>query len=266
MVHELTFKHFLEARIKDMDAPEHSENLEVLADIVRKSGNYKPDGDPYIWRGEKRALPASVVNPGSGRRSSENTYNYYTILFDENPANSKYPKRSESFICTTNFTTAKKYARAEDRVLAIYPLEEQVASVNMPDIWHIKMKLKRLNHIDSLPAINEMLYELIYDFMPKSTEEIIKQLRKRPVKEIRQGVMQHDFGGISSKARNASDEEFVEMLIADLQDSYNYEELGISLESVRSLPVKTEVWFSGKCVVIPFGQLDDFRKLLLNRG
>lgn len=261
----ITFKKFLEAEVRPMDAPEMVDDLKALADIVRKNCKFKTDGSPYIWRGTRTPVKPSVLNPGSGTRASQNTSNFYTILFDEAPANSKFPKRSESFICTTEYSTARAYSRArEDSLLAIYPLDSVVASVNKSDIWRVRFTLKRLQHTDSLPAVNSMLEDVLGgDTSVSSTQDIVKAIRSRPPAQVRNAVMEHDFGGISSTARNATDEEFVDMLIADIQDSYVFEDLGMSLESVDDVPPGSEVWFSGKCVAIPESRLDEFKSLLL---
>lgn len=266
MVQQITFKTFLEAELKPMDAGENTGDLAALANLVKNSKAAKPDGDPYIWRGVRHATQAEVLHPGSGRRTSENTTNFYTILFDANPANKKFPKRSESFICTTDFKVARSYGRAkDDQILAIYPLgDSKVASVNAADIWHVKLKLESLGHVDNLPAINEMLQEIVEGVADKveSYEDIMKAIRSVDPRQVKETALSHDFGGMSSAARNASPEEFVNMLINDLTTSYVYEKIGMEVLPVSEVPAKSEVWFSQKCVVIPMTQLEEFKQLL----
>ena len=51
----------------------------------------------------------NYINPTIIQRKSANTSNISTLLFDNSPYNIKYPKRSKSLICTSNYNRARNY-------------------------------------------------------------------------------------------------------------------------------------------------------------
>lgn len=57
--------------------------------------------EPVILRGSMSNAKYAFSTPGLNSRVSENTSNETTLLVDNSKAWSKYPKRSESLICTT---------------------------------------------------------------------------------------------------------------------------------------------------------------------
>ena len=71
-------------------------------------------------------------------RKSANTRNWYTLLFDHVlPAWQNYPKRSKSFICTTNMSTAQNYAAlGGNDGFQVHPVGNPIIGVcPRGDIW-----------------------------------------------------------------------------------------------------------------------------------
>jgi len=61
------------------------------------------------------------INPKKHKpRKSKNTSNHYTLINDNSPGWKKYPKRSESIICTTDFTYATEYG---SKVYVVLPYD-----------------------------------------------------------------------------------------------------------------------------------------------
>lgn len=52
-----------------------------------------------------------LTDPKLKERKSQNTKNYYTLLFDNLPSWKDYPKRSRRLICTTNTAMARSYGQ-----------------------------------------------------------------------------------------------------------------------------------------------------------
>ena len=68
----------------------------------------------HIYRGvEGMYSPYAYINPKKGDpRRSANTANYYTHILDNSPDWKKYPKRSQSIICTTSSIGSKGYGNS----------------------------------------------------------------------------------------------------------------------------------------------------------
>jgi hypothetical protein len=63
-----------------------------------------------IYRGMQYDTDYYYIDPKSGKpRVSANTMNYYTLINDNSPYWKKYPKRSESLICTTDKDISEEY-------------------------------------------------------------------------------------------------------------------------------------------------------------
>ena len=66
-------------------------------------------------------------------RKSANTSNYYTVLFsDILPSWKKFPRRDESWICTTSFNEAVGYGK----VYGVFPLGDPLLGIcPKQDMW-----------------------------------------------------------------------------------------------------------------------------------
>lgn len=69
------------------------------------------DQGVHIFRGVGGTFSSVRFKPQmhAGYRKSANTYNYYTLLIDNDPAWSAYPPRSASVIASTNHDYARNY-------------------------------------------------------------------------------------------------------------------------------------------------------------
>jgi hypothetical protein len=103
-------------------------SLRYLSKIYRKG---HLNDDACIYRGVDKASNISFVSPSKSIRSSLNTENYYTLLIDNGPLWKNYPKRSESIICSTNASSAKKYG---DLFLVI---PKDTAKIGICPVWDI---------------------------------------------------------------------------------------------------------------------------------
>lgn len=91
-----------------------------------------------IFRGVRELhaqIPAAFVKPSEYTRRSANTTNYYTTLLDNLPSWQKYPKRSKSIICTTDFDRAEGYSYNKN-TFYVFPAEgSKVGICPQNDIW-----------------------------------------------------------------------------------------------------------------------------------
>lgn len=144
----ITFKAFLEAEVKPFSA-EKMEVSEELLKFIRKNCSksiWMFENATPIWRGERQAQAllgsdgVAVIDTTKSERSSQNTRNWYTLILDNHPAYKDFPKRSQSIICTTKYTTAQSYGR--DNAMAVIPFDSaKIGWVNAPDIWKKSVNL-----------------------------------------------------------------------------------------------------------------------------
>jgi hypothetical protein len=248
-----------ESKIKQYDSTEVNDSdelLELLNEHCSQAveSHLSADGG-QIWRGIRRQISSGIYNPGSGERQSENTSNFYTKLFDSNPANSNFPKRSKSFICSTNYYTARSYGR-DGATFAVFPFNNsKIGCVNSNDIWDIKADVPSLGlHQIGLTRLNHYLDGILSE--PADFNELISLIKDNQEKFVR---------GFANRAnvRFPKDENFEYVsaqLIKDLKKIYTYENIGMTLKDIDNFKCEdSEVWFSDKCIMIEKDQWEKIR-------
>jgi hypothetical protein len=86
-----------------------------------------------IFRGMPMSIKMGVFDTNSLNRESANTVNYYTIWMDNNPAWKDYPKRSKSYICSTNNDMAGGFGN----VHLIIPADgSEIGIIAGDDLWY----------------------------------------------------------------------------------------------------------------------------------
>ena len=105
-----------------------------------------------IWRGIDEVVPYYLIKPLSNDfRESRNTENYYTLIINNHPSWSKFPKRQ--IICSTDSYTAKTYGRGNAYV--VFPFDgAKIGVCPDEDIWSSFGNLEA-------PYFNECLKNLI---------------------------------------------------------------------------------------------------------
>lgn len=103
--------------------------------------------DLMFWRGERNTSFVkdngfALADPSKTVRRSQNTSNYYTLMMDSNPAMTEFPKRSRSFIVSTDNAYAKNFLRREEdsgrETFALVPFNGvKIGVVPAEDIWEI---------------------------------------------------------------------------------------------------------------------------------
>lgn len=94
-----------------------------------------------------RGMPKSgiekmaVVDTSNMLRTSKDSDNFYQLAMDTSPILKNFPKRSNSFICTTSITTASSYGLSDQfHIMLIIPVDgTKVAVANKPDIFSSKI-------------------------------------------------------------------------------------------------------------------------------
>ena len=145
----ITFKQFLGEAAVVPFSRDHVKDIDEAISIIKQHCSkslWMINKNTPIWRGD-RDTGAVLGQDGMGvlhldksTRKSENTSNWYTMIFDNHPDMREFPKRSKSLICTTSFTNAKAYGRTEKNVLAIIPFDHSaIGWTDKSDIWDLKL-------------------------------------------------------------------------------------------------------------------------------
>lgn len=120
-------------RLNEIDAYKPiSDDVEKLLKKYESVLETYYDSDVMIFRGMRNSGEIVFGDGNKLNRSSANTQNYYTLFMDNDPKWQDYPKRSKSFICSMNSTTANGYGT----LYVVVPLENQPIGVcPKEDFW-----------------------------------------------------------------------------------------------------------------------------------
>lgn len=197
--------------------------------------------------------PKKVSEP----RMSANTYNYYTLIMDNESSWSKFPKRSLSLICLTD---GYDYGRNE---FIIFPKDGwRIGNTNERDLWGVSDK------IDSrIPTMDDWA-RMVHDLLNFDNERKIKYDKTLPqfksrCKELDQYIEEngnHVISDILLKSTNGWNYQDMYMAFQDWYkgDTYNMfnsmihpKVLGITLEKAgQNLPKETEIWTDSPCIMV----------------
>jgi len=136
------YEFIFEAEIK----PYEYENLDVGSAVKLLNKHckeslaliFKP-----IWRSMRNHKePIVQIDPSTGIRKSQNTFNYYTEIMDHSPDYAGWPKRSQSLICTLDKGYAEDYGGTE---YAIFPYNGvKIGVCPKVDIWGTEITVPEL--------------------------------------------------------------------------------------------------------------------------
>jgi hypothetical protein len=138
---------------------------------------YRGVGDESVGHGD-----FIFIKPSSSQRVSANTHNLYTLVIDESHNWGKYPDRSKSIICTTDYDNSNNYGRR----FVVLPKNGYTFGVcPRGDLWEsfedtLHMKLDDFN-MDVLSLISEMdMNYNIYKQLktPADLKSLLKQMDK----------------------------------------------------------------------------------------
>lgn len=146
---------------------------------VRKCPNYiRKFAAPAVWRGSDSELQYAVINPKAVGRSSAHTTNEYTTILSNDPVWAKYPKRSQSLICTLDSDYASTYGSIYAIIL---PDKFRLGVCPRADIWESFIYLNKMTGIDLASQFNELLRWLL--------EQQTYGRDSKSYQEIRQGLV-----------------------------------------------------------------------------
>jgi hypothetical protein len=127
-------------------------------------------------------------NPTMETRKSKNTFNYYTLLFDNSPYIGDFPKRSKSLICTSSCKTAWCYTDHGNPYRVIPFDNAKIAICPADDFWSSFESINKLRKFRSMPGMDlsdfnrelrDSYHEIFDEYLCENDFDILKsQLNK----------------------------------------------------------------------------------------
>lgn len=236
---------------------------EHCSEIVKR---YKTS-DVRLYRGFEYAGDYVFGDSISQTRKSKNTLNYYTLMMDNSELWKNFPKRSQSFICTTALGTASLYGSP----YLVFPVDgTEIGVCPVPDIWFFKVKQIKY----ALSEFNDAIKDLatLYDIKLSETNfnkfktdlislghavEKNKNLIKMVGTKKWHDEMQWDKKFKGHGFANWFIPNFANMILQNTNDLYKWlddflkpEKFKITNTSNFNVTGKHECWFSGQAVFI----------------
>lgn len=214
--------------------------LEENRPLYRGYGDYD-----FTYKFQKSFLS---VDTTATERRSENTTNFYTLIFDNHPLYADFPKRSRSFIATTSLKRAEDYGDA----YMLIPFDTaKIGVVGRPDLWNTTISLfgagtrviERWNgYFPSVETGKTTLKEFDTK-LKKGDAEAIKELRKALY------ILRDPSSEVLDELTNEYSKKFLE----HLYDAYSPDNTGFKWYYTSNMPKglqDSEVWVGGKVVII----------------
>ena len=247
-----SFKEFLiEREVTPLDIRPLGDNWEefVLKNCSEALTSFKHNRALYRgWSNYDSALDGpALINLTRSTRASENTSNHYTEIFDSNPNNREYPKRSKSLIASTSKSTAESFDISGLTVLL--PFDNTPIGVTPgDDMWGTRFRVRdpdtqMVLHSTFINNVNEFLDEFVFKGGKVSWQRL-QTLTTKLIKDIERDETSHTYENYSPSLLIA--------ILKELQNFYDYESNQFRLVTPSNLPSGNyECWFSGKCVSVP---------------
>lgn len=256
--------------------------------LYSKCNNWNLDNE-QIYRGISRNYkPFLYINPKGHTRKltyAEGT-NIYTIIMENGPQWSKYPKRSESVIATNDWTFTSDYAEYDDEDNLLYhiviPYDNTTWGITpKDDLWFAYdvdklglINLSEFNNIISnaigvMRGVNRINVSTIADL-----KHILNQIDYNNKKHINDSIERLKQNTIMTEIKEFGEDTIIFKTLEGLKNSNNSSEAlevimtslkpeGFSLQTydnqgIRFTRETQECWTDGECLMI---RRDFFEKM-----
>lgn len=267
-----TFKMFLEASVGNQPKYDHKADDEVIKIIETKCKDAIPMilANAMIYRGDKMSpaeessynstnAAAWVVDPSATERKSQNTSNHYTVILDNHPAYKSFPKRSRSFICSTDFETAQSFSASFDSVLVVIPFDgTKIGICKSGDLWATRIKL--FGQVMGMRGLNQALEKMGIEDNFNDIVRFSNELAEGNPRAVEK--FQKVFGKDASiKGTNTFLDEIFNALMPDKIDMTHATTATLGVGKY----IDREVWVGGKVLLIARSRWREFRKYFLEK-
>lgn len=147
-----------------------------------------------IFRGVSRTEDALLIDPSKSKTPRRSAYvgsNYYTLLIDNLPSWSKFPKRSQSIVCSTSKSKAADYGVTSDPYIVFPKDGSKIGVCSKDDIFfsfpHLfkKFDIKSMSTFsDFMEALDKSLGRAGSDSSWNLLKNMFKDLDSTDVREL----------------------------------------------------------------------------------
>lgn len=259
----ISFKKFLEAAVTREPAYEvvqADKALEIFETHCKDATWMLEENTPF-YRGQEvpsstlRAAGYLSVDTSATERKSQNTTNYYTVILDNNPACKDFPKRSRSFIATTNRSMADNFAAQADygRTYIMIPYDDtKIGVCPHDDIWYTSMKLF---------GVSQTMNNFNNDFEMMGLKPTIASFEKFDTAlKDEDGEAFREFKRAFSKA-----EQYKDKFLETIWQAFSPQNTKLEAYTTATLPhglKNREVWVGGKVLLITPQMWTDMREAI----
>jgi hypothetical protein len=255
----ISFKEFIQERAVDAKPDWRSVSIEKAAEFVKKHCPSFTGRNP-IYRGE-HGLPPELIKTGVGvvdtsatSRESENTSNYYTVIFDNHPEMTNFPKRSKSFIASADYETAKGFTYGDSRheMYVVIPTSStKIGVCPKEDMWMTEIKL--FGETGKINTFNKYFKWMGIEPTIQGFLDFDKKLKDNNASAMLK--LQQELGTEGLKYKD----NFME----SIWEAYSPKNTGMAFYTPATLPIladDNEVWVSGICMCVTMKMIDDFEE------
>lgn len=262
----LTFKKFLtEAAIKEPQYVDISVDAAIeLLNTKCKNALWMLQENKPLYRGDENVtFPASGfkdVDSNKSERRSQNTSNFYTVILDNHPDRKNFPKRSKSFIATTDKSYARGYTD-EEPFIVIPEDSAKIGFVNKDDMWKTVIKLfGYANMLDGQNAVFEQIFFRDGKFKVSPYSITIDDFYKFD-KALKDGD-EEAYKLLSKALGRMHADMYKNSFIEEIWKAYSAESTGHTVHTTKNMPhdKNSEVWVGGKMVFIQPKVWENLRK------
>lgn len=135
--------------------------MKLISTKCSKILGYYKEGGQYIYRaGSRVSGEFALSQPAKFSRKSANTSNYYTLLMDNLPSWSRYPRRSKSIVCSNDKYTAANYSYGRSQYI-VFPYDTcKIGICPDSDIWDSIPRIPGIRGIEEWESINSELEDI----------------------------------------------------------------------------------------------------------
>lgn len=244
-----TFKQFLEGATGELPKYSPVEDIDAALDIIN---SHCKDAIPMlksgdvIYRGDHKSIKRSfaTVDTSATERSSANITNHYTVLLNNNPRMKGYPKRSASFICTSDESTARSYSGGKEPYVIVPYDGVPIGVCPGSDMWYTPVFLAKREF--TIDEVADVLNDMGIDDNIADIDDFGERLANGDEVAV-QAVEDSKLAKLTSKERK----DFVETLMKALDPK----KMGMKLATTKTIgPLlkqwEREVWVGGKVLVM----------------
>ncbi len=212
----------------------------------------------YIFRGTDSTDVNFAIGNGKGKtkRKSRNTKNYSTLFFDNHPMWSKFPKRSESFVCSTNSIKAAGYGYMGSTYSVLPANGTTIGVCPQRDIFTSFKTIPR-SYVGEVNSFIVSVMESMSDhgFMSDFQDDDYKRMIKTfdGIKKFFGDLDEHDREDVIEHIDTlyGDIDPFDGDILGVLEKIYDPKVNGFTLSKAgKPLPDDKEVWMSGECLFI----------------